>query len=141
MTITKIEKNTVIATATKAYIKKAHTFGTPEFYEWRAACNELGVEVQLVVESKKKRTNENKNLTFENMVIYMNNQKNSSDYLKAFEKVKQCSRVQTNPTKYILDWFKATFPNYKETLKVIVDEKNANEEKDNVVEMADKVSA
>lgn len=140
MTI-KFENGNINAYATKTFIKRAQTFGTPEFYEWRAACKEFGKEVKLVVDSKRKRTNENKNLTFENMVIYMNNQKNSSDYLKAFEKVKQCSRVQTNPTKYILDWFKATFPNYKETLKVIVDEKNANEEKDNVVEMADKVSA
>lgn len=140
MTI-KFENGNISAYATKTFIKRAQTFGTPEFYEWRAACKEFGKEVKLVVDSKRKRTNENKNLTFENMVIYMNNQKNSSDYLKAFEKVKQCSRVQTNPTKYILDWFKATFPNYKETLKVIVDEKNANEEKDNVVEMADKVSA
>lgn len=128
MTI-KFENGNINAYATKTFIKRAQTFGTPEFYEWRAACKEFGKEVNLVVDSKKKRTNENKNLTFENMVIYMNNQNNSSDYLKAFEKVKQCSRVQTNPTKYILDWFKATFPNYKETLKVIVDEKNANEEK------------
>ena len=140
MTI-KFENGNINAYATKTFIKRAQTFGTPEFYEWRAACKEFGKEVKLVVDSKRKRTNENKNLTFENMVIYMNNQNNSSDYLKAFEKVKQCSRVQTNPTKYILDWFKATFPNYKETLKVSVDEKNANEEKDNVVEMADKVSA
>ena len=140
MTI-KFENGNINAYATKTFIKRAQTFGTPEFYEWRVACKEFGKEVNLVVDSKKKSTNENKNLTFENMVIYMNNQKNSSDYLKAFEKVKQCSRVQTNPTKYILDWFKATFPNYTETLKVIVDEKNANEEKDNVVEMADKVSA
>ena len=140
MTI-KFENGKINAYAPKAFIKKAQIFGTPEFYEWRAACKEFGKEVKLVVDSKRKRTNENKNLTFENMVIYMNNQKNSSDYLKAFEKVKQCSRVQTNPTKYILDWFKATFPNYKETMKVFVDEKNANEEKDNVVEMADKVSA
>lgn len=141
MTITKIEKNTVIATATKAYIKKAHTFGTPEFYEWRAACNELGVEVQLVVDSKKKRTNENKNLTYENMVSYMETLKNKDAYLEVFETVKTRSKVQPNPSKYVLDWFKATFPNYKETMKVIVDQKKANEEKDNVVEMADKVSA
>ena len=139
MTITKVEKTTAIATATKAYIKKAHTFGTPEFYEWRAACNELGVEIQLVVDSKKKRTNENKNLTYENMVLYMGTLENKEAYLKTFEIVKIHSKLQPNPSKFVLDWFKATFPNYKEAMKVIVDEKKEIE--NNLVEMADKVSA
>lgn len=142
MTITKIDKNSATATATKAYIKKAHTFGTPEFYEWRNACKELGVEIELVTENKRKRTNENKNLTFENMLTYMGTLKNSGAYLEAFETVRERSKVQPNPIKYVLDWFKETFPNYKEVMKVIVDEKQAPEEKDNVVEMAaEKVSA
>ncbi len=139
--IIKFENGKINAYAPKAFIKKAQVFGTPEFYEWRAACKEFDTNINLVVKSKStKHANENKNLTFANMVEYMTTLDNAGDYLNTFETVKRCSKIQPNPTKYVLDWFKATFPNYKEAIKGIV-EKKENESKDNVFEMAEKVSA
>ncbi len=133
------EKGKYIASVSKAFVKKAQTFGTPEFYEWRAVCKEFGTHIELVVKNNRKHPNANKNLTYENMVIYMNTLENARDYLNTFEVVKQYSKIQPNPTKYVLDWFKETFPNYKETMDVIIEEKKATEE--NVIEMTEKVSA
>ncbi len=111
----KIENGTINAYATKAFIKRAQTFGTPEFYEWRAACKEFGKVVNLVVISRNAAANANKNLTYENMTTYMGTLENAGAYLKEFETMKLRSKVQPNPSKFVLDWFKATFPHYKES--------------------------
>ncbi len=111
----KIENGTINAYATKAFIKRAQTFGTPEFYEWRAACKEFGKVVNLVVISRNTKPNANKRLTYKNMTTYIHTLDNAGMYLEQFETVKLRSKVQPNPSKFVLDWFKATFPNYKES--------------------------
>ena len=39
---------------------------------------------------------------------------NADELLAQFNAVKRCSLAQNNPYKFVLDWFKAQFPHYKE---------------------------
>ena len=43
----------------------------------------------------------------------MNVFQNADKLLAQFEVVKECSKQQPSPYKFVLDWFKAQFPNYK----------------------------
>ena len=131
--IIKFENGKYIAYATKEFRKKAHTFGTPEFYEWRAACKEFGMELEIVTKSRSKSQNEYKNLTYANMIKYIITVKDAETHLEMFETIKQRSRIQENPRKYVQDWFKATFPEVM---------KDAAETNNNIVDIQDeKISA
>lgn len=61
-----------------------------------------------------KKARHTKNLTYANMEKYMSVFKNSVELLAQFEVVKECSKQQPSPYKFVLDWFKVQFPNYKE---------------------------
>ena len=61
-----------------------------------------------------KKARPNKNLTYKHMEQYMSVFENASDLLAQFEVVKECSKQQPSPYKFVLDWFKAQFPKYKE---------------------------
>ena len=143
MTI-KFENGNINAYATKTFIKRAQTFGTPEFYEWRAACKEFGKEVKLVAKTRStKAQNEEKNMTYKNMVSYLSTRENKDALLEEFEATKKRSLIQENPREYVRMWFKAKVPNYNKVLADIAnnaEEENKSEE-NNVVEMAEKVSA
>ena len=39
---------------------------------------------------------------------------NADELLAQFKVVKECSKQQPSPYKFVLDWFKAQFPKYKE---------------------------
>ena len=85
MTI-KFENGNINAYATKTFIKRAQTFGTPEFYEWRAACKEFGKEVKLVAKTRStKAQNEEKNMTYKNMVSYLSTREDKDALLEEFE--------------------------------------------------------
>ena len=61
-----------------------------------------------------KKARPNKNLTYKHMEQYMSVFKNADELLAQFDAVKRCSLAQNNPYKFVLDWFKNQFPNYKE---------------------------
>ena len=61
-----------------------------------------------------KKARPTKNLTYANMEKYMSVFKNANELLAQFEVVKTCSVEQPSPYKYVLDWFKEQFKNYKE---------------------------
>ena len=79
---------------------------------------------EVVVKAGRKitTTRKTKRLTYENMEGYIGTMDNAAELLKAFETVKQESKVQKSPYKYVRDWFEAQFPNYKEA-KVFQEEK------------------
>ena len=60
-----------------------------------------------------KKARPNKNLTYKHMEQYMSVFENADELLAQFEVVKTCSLGQSNHYKFVLDWFKAQFPNYK----------------------------
>ena len=44
----------------------------------------------------------------------MNVFQNADKLLAQFEVVKECSKQQPSPYKFVLDWFKTQYPKYKE---------------------------
>lgn len=55
-----------------------------------------------------------KGLTFVKMENHIKNTANADEMMKRFKKVKQLSKSQKNPYKYVLDWFKANYPKFAE---------------------------
>lgn len=72
--------------------------------------------LKVVVKSgrEQKKARYNKRFTYENMEKYINTFANSEELLTMFETVKTKSAPLASPYKYVCDWFKAQFPDYKE---------------------------
>lgn len=58
----------------------------------------------------------NARLTYENMEKYIRVYENADELLAVFETVKAASVALASPYKYVCDWFKAQFPEYKNAL-------------------------
>ena len=55
----------------------------------------------------------NTRLTYENMEKHIRAYDNAAELLDVFETVKALSQATASPYKYVCDWFKIQFPNYK----------------------------
>ena len=55
----------------------------------------------------------NHRLTYENMEKHIRVYENAEELLEVFETVKAASVALASPYKYVCDWFKAQFPDYK----------------------------
>lgn len=58
----------------------------------------------------------NSRLTYENMEKYIRVYENADELLEVFETVKAASVALASPYKYVCDWFKAQFPDYKKAV-------------------------
>ena len=58
------------------------------------------------------KRNSTKNMTYERMAIYIREQENAATLMVEFRKQISLSKVQTNPYRCVLAWFKQTFQNY-----------------------------
>lgn len=105
------DNNTV--TVTKAFAKNARIYGTPEYKIWREIKLE-NPDFVMVTKSIKKNPDKktNRNLTYENMRIFINEQKDAKELIIEFERQIRLSKVQTSPYCAVLAWFKKTFENY-----------------------------
>lgn len=103
-----VEKNEIYVS--KAFQKQATIYGTPEFRQWREIRNEFP-GITMVVKST--RTSDIYNTTYAKMEKYINTFDNAEDILKEMAKVRERSKIQRNPHRYVLAWFESTFPNYK----------------------------
>lgn len=98
-------------TITEAYYKKACTYGTSEYYEFRKVLKEnQGFDV--VRKKSNKRTY--KNLTFQVMEDYINTQPNSKEMLITFEAVKKIAKAKNSEYPLTKKWFLKNYPEYKE---------------------------
>ena len=106
-----IEDNT--ATVTKDFMKKSCIFGTEEYKIMRQFRAE-NPDIHVTTKTIKKNPNKNsyKNLTYENIVVFIKTQDNASELLKGFETAKARSGIQSSPYRAVLAWFLDTFPNY-----------------------------
>ena len=95
---------------TKAFQKKATTYGTPEFRQWREIRNEFP-DVRMVVKSTHK--SDIYNTTYAKMEKYINTFDNAEAILAEMKKVRERSKIQRNPHRYVLAWFESIFPDYK----------------------------
>ena len=58
-----------------------------------------------------------KYIPYEKMIQYIALMDDGVEKLAEFNKVRQASTAQTNPTRYVNDWFTRTFPNYNKPAK------------------------
>lgn len=73
--------------------------------------------LKVVVKSgrEQKKARYNKRFTYDNMRKYISTLHNANKLLNDFEIVIQQSAPEKSPYKYVCNWFKQTFPNYKDT--------------------------
>lgn len=107
-----VDDNHVLVT--KEFAKNARIFGTPEYKMWKEIRLDCP-EAEMVTKTIKKNPNKNtstKNMTYENMAIFIKEQDDAATLIVEFKKQIQISKVQTNPYRCVLAWFKQTFQNY-----------------------------
>ena len=101
---------------TKEFAKNAKIFGTAEYKLWkeiRKDCEEA-VMVTKTIKKNPNKKNDTKNMTYEHMAIYIRQQDGAQELMLEFKKQVALSKVQTNPYRCVLAWFKKQFPNYDE---------------------------
>ena len=99
---------------TKQFAKNARIFGTPEYKMWkeiRMDCPKAVMVPKTIKKNPNKQTS-TKNMTYEHMAIYIRQQDNAVTMMAEFKKQVARSKVQTNPYRCVLAWFKQTFQNY-----------------------------
>ena len=99
---------------TKEFAKNARIFGTPEYKMWkeiRLDCPTAEMVTKTIKKNPDKKTS-TKNMTYENMAIYIQEQNNAATLMVEFKKQIALSKVQTNPYRCVLAWFRKTFENY-----------------------------
>ena len=99
---------------TKEFAKNAKIFGTAEYKLWkeiRRDCEEA-VMVTKTIKKNPDKKNSTKNMTYERMAIYIREQDEAATLMVEFKKQIALSKVQTNPYRSVLAWFKQTFQNY-----------------------------
>ena len=110
-----IDDNT--AQVTKAFEKKACIFGTDEFKMWREY-KAMFPKAVMTTKSIKKNPNQKtrRNLTFKNMVEYINTypEAEAKKLMEEYETIQKRSKVQASPYQYVLSWFEGKFKGYND---------------------------
>ena len=118
---------------TKAFAKNVRIFGTAEYKLWKAIKADCPA-AEMVMKSIKKnpnKKNDTKNMTYERMAIYIREQNDAATLMVEFKKQIALSKVQTNPYRSVLAWFKQTFQNYDDYKNFFAEEaKKQAQEKD-----------
>ena len=99
---------------TKEFAKNARIFGTPEYKMWKEIkkdCEDAKMVTKTIKKNPNKQTS-TKNMTYEHMAIYIRQQDNAATLMVQFKKQIALSKVQTNPYRCVLAWFKQTFQKY-----------------------------
>lgn len=109
-TIRIIDENNI--QVTKAFAKQARIFGTPEYKKWKEVLAE-NPKAQMVTKKIKKNPEKksNRNMTYENMELFIKQQENAKELLKEFERQKKLSKIKPYPYAAVLEWFENTFKN------------------------------
>lgn len=119
---------------TREFAKNARIFGTPEYKLWREIRQDCP-EAEMVLKSIKKNSdkkNDTKNMTYERMAIYIREQKEAEVLMIEFKKQIALSKVQTNPYRCVLAWFKQTFQNYDSYKAFFAEEAKKNAQKQDI---------
>ena len=124
---------------TKEFAKNARIFGTPEYKLWK----EIRVDcpdAKMVLKSIKKnldKKNSTKNLTYENMAIFIRQQDDAKILMVEFKKQVALSKVQTNPYRCVLAWFKKNFSDYDDYKKFFEEEAKKEAKKKDIFTVID----
>ena len=129
------------AQVTKAFAKNAVIFGTSEYKLWKEYRKDFP-NAKMVTKTIKKNPEKKtyKNLTYKNMELFIKVQPvekdendNTIDYMKEFERQKLMAKVQANPYKSVLAWFLEKFKDYstyKEFFKKLEEEEKNKKEQE-----------
>lgn len=126
-------KNTIIVKdneiiVTNKFHKKAQCFGTEEYRQLREVINDtayfdkegirhtLPVHTRVIKKNASKETY--KNLTYENMKLYIKSIAENipeEKRLTEYDQMRERSKIQRSPYRWMVNWFKAKYPNYKDS--------------------------
>lgn len=99
---------------TKAFMKEAETYNSNAYKAIMTLKLDLP-NMQIVVQKQNRKNRKRNNLTYTNMLRFINCQNNAEILLKEFEQVKEIASGQGgNAYQNVKRWFLQTFPNYKE---------------------------
>ena len=124
---------------TKEFAKNARIFGTPEYKLWKEIRMDCP-DAKMVLKSIKKnpdKKNSTKNLTYENMAIFIREQENAKVLMVEFQKQIALSKVQTNPYRCVLAWFKKNFSDYDDYKKFFEEEAKKEAKKKDIFTVID----
>ena len=105
-------KNTVVMNY--KFAAAAAKYGSPENMLMKNIREDFPGMAEVVISGRVQTTAKaNHRLTYENMEKHIRVYENADELLAVFETVKAASSAVACPYKYVADWFKAQFPNYK----------------------------
>ena len=125
-TIKFADTNCTIAIVSKSFMKSALVYGTEEYKllkEFKTENPKVTVKVKEIRKNPNKVTY--KNLTYRNMVEYIETLPNSEELLSLFETIRIRAKIAKNPYRYTADWFKEVcfkneteFNKFRETISI-----------------------
>ena len=105
-------ENTVIMN--HKFAAAAAKYGTKENKLMKSIRKDFPGMAEVIVSGREcDKAKTNTRLTYENMEKHIQAYDNADELLDVFETVKALSLVTASPYKYVCDWFKTQFPNYK----------------------------
>ena len=108
-------ENTVIMN--HKFAAAAAKYGTKENKLMKSIREDFPGMTEVVVSGREQKSAKtNHRLTYENMEKYIQVHENAEELLEVFATVKAASVALASPYKYVSDWFKAQFPNYKKSV-------------------------
>ena len=125
------------AQVSKKFAKNAKVFGSEEYLMWKEYRKDFPKAIMVVKEIKKnpdKKTN--RNMTYENMKIYISEHTNKDVMLNEFARQLKISKIKKNPYRYVLSWFDKFYPSAREYFKEktdAVEEQHQEENTDSTV--------
>ncbi len=107
--------NTVIMN--KKFAAAAAKYGTKENVLMKSIREDFPGMAEVVISGREQTSaRTNHRLTYENMEKYILVHENADELLEVFNTVKAASAPLASPYKYVCDWFKVQFPNYKKSV-------------------------
>ena len=108
-------ENTVIMNY--KFAAAAAKYGTKENVLMKSIRTDFPGLTEVVISGRKQTSAKtNHRLTYENMEKYIRVHENADELLDVFDTVKAASSALASPYKYVCDWFKEQFPNYKKSV-------------------------
>ena len=108
-------ENTVIMNY--KFAAAAAKYGTKENVLMKSIREDLPGMKEVIISGREQTSAKtNHRLTYENMEKYILVHENAEELLEVFTTVKAASVALASPYKYVCDWFKAQFPNYKKSV-------------------------
>lgn len=106
------------AQVSKRFAKNAKVFGSEEYLMWKEYRMDFPKAIMVVKEIKKNHSKKtNRNMTYENMKIYISEHANKDVMLNEFARQLKISKIKKNPYRYVLSWFDKFYPSAREYLK------------------------